>query len=109
MITEKDLQEAIMECQGQKNPTANTCIKLAAYYTILENITKETKSEKQPDTGGYSYDLPKRYSSNSDFGKICAELDSERVMWVMDELMETLRVMNPRLYDAVMRKLTTLD
>ena len=36
MITEQDLLEAIAECQGQRNPNANTCIKLAAYYIILE-------------------------------------------------------------------------
>ena len=34
MITEMDLQEAIAECQGKRNPNADTCIKLAAFYII---------------------------------------------------------------------------
>ncbi len=38
MITEHDLQEAIAECQGKRNPDANTCIKLAAFYTIKEHL-----------------------------------------------------------------------
>ena len=38
MITEKDLQEAIAECQGERNPNANTCIKLAAFYTIRNEL-----------------------------------------------------------------------
>ena len=53
MITEKDLQEAIAECQGQRNPNANTCIKLAAFYTIRRELFGEEK-----DAGmlpGYSY------------------------------------------------------
>ena len=32
VIREDDVREAIAEMQGQKNPNANTCIKLAAYY-----------------------------------------------------------------------------
>ena len=57
MITEQDLREAIAECQGQRNPNANTCIKLAAYYTILQNMT-----EKKPDPDPapmYSFAGPK--------------------------------------------------
>ena len=38
MITEKDLQEAIAECQGQRNPNASTCIKLAAFLTIQKEL-----------------------------------------------------------------------
>ena len=43
MITEKDLQEAIAECQGQRNPTTSTCIKLAAFYTIRRELFGEEK------------------------------------------------------------------
>ena len=38
MITEKDLQDAIAECQGERKPNANTCIKLAAYFTIYDHL-----------------------------------------------------------------------
>ena len=38
MITEKDLQEAIAECEGQRNPNANTCVKLAAFYIIKDHL-----------------------------------------------------------------------
>ena len=43
MITEKDLQEAIAECIGQRNPNANTAIKLAAFYTIKRELYGEDK------------------------------------------------------------------
>ena len=45
MITEKDLRAAIAECQGARNPNATTCIKLAAFYTILNNLYPEQKEE----------------------------------------------------------------
>ena len=101
--------EAIAECQGQRNPNATTCIKLAAYYTILDNMKKESKPEDVPEPM-YSYDEPKddRYYSESEFGQIVYEREATEVLKVVDELMETLRVMQPRLYDAFMRKLSTL-
>ena len=45
MITENDLQEAIAECEGVRNPTANTCLKLAAFYTIKDKLYPEPQIE----------------------------------------------------------------
>ena len=105
MITEKDLREAIAECQGQRNPNANTCIKLAAYYTILEHETG-----KQPDPPVYSFAGPKventiNYDGDSEFLQLINGRDQSEVLPVMDELMSTLQVINPRLYNSVLRKL----
>lgn len=54
MITEQDLQAAIAECQGQRNPNANTCLKLAAFYTIRRELFGEEKEAEQR-TPGYSF------------------------------------------------------
>ena len=35
MITEHDLKEAIAECEGNRNPDARTCIKLAAHVRMF--------------------------------------------------------------------------
>lgn len=102
MITEQDLLSAIAECQGQKNPNANTCIKLAAYYTILDNITGEQNSLKSIPVTGYSNSYI--YKSDSDFMRVIEGIDLDTVMQVIDELMDTLKAVQPRLYDAVMRK-----
>ena len=103
MITEHDLHEAIAECQGQRNPNANTCIKLAAYYIILEHL--EQKEE------GYSYSPPPvsevvRYTSDTDFGRAVEGKDIDELLPLIDEIMSALSVIQPRMYDAVMRKLT---
>lgn len=106
MIKREELLEAIAECQGQRNPNANTCIKLASYYTILDHI--EEKREEDPPM--YSFAAPppteqERYFSDTEFGQRIRDMDVNDVLSVMDELMTTLSIINPRLYDGVMSKL----
>lgn len=103
MITEKDLQEAIAECQGQRNPNANTCIKLAAFLTIKKEMFPEEQEEQH-----YSFATPIEtisYHSDSDFAQAVQGKDQDEVFSVIDELMDAVKVLNPRLYDSVMRKL----
>ena len=38
MIRREDLDAAIAECIGERDPNANTCIKLAAFYTIRNEL-----------------------------------------------------------------------
>lgn len=109
MITEKDLQEAIAECEGTRNPNANTCIKLAAFYTIKRELFGKVE---QP-VASYSFSAPPqtqntRYVSDTEFGKMISGMDFVDVMEVIDELMTTLVVVNPRLYECVMRKLNQI-
>ena len=99
MITEKDLQEAIAECQAVRNPTASTCIKLAAYYTIQDHI------QNTPIFAYSNAASPAEYNYSSDFAKLVYGRDLSEIIAVLDELMETLKVLQPRLYDAVLRKL----
>lgn len=106
MITEQDIKEAIAECQGVRNPTANTCIKLAAFYTILDHITEGQETAVKPS---YSYFSPSvaetiDYESETDFGQVLSGKNASEMWKVMDELMTTLQAIQPRLYDAVMRK-----
>ena len=43
VITKHDLEAAIAECQGKRNPDAKTCIMLAAFYTIRREMYGEEK------------------------------------------------------------------
>ena len=105
MIKLQDVSEAIAECEGVRHPNANTCLKLAALYTIRENMTKEPTEPVR-----YSYaTAPTDYQSNTEFGRIVQGKDSAEVLAVMDELMTTLQGMIPRLYDGVLSKLQRKD
>lgn len=111
MITKHDLDEAIMECNGKKNPDANTCIKLAAFYTIKQHLFPDKKDDpiQMPKfEEGYSYEGGNTgitYSGDSDFAQAIIGRDQNEIMAVIDELMETLKVLNPRLYASVMRRI----
>jgi hypothetical protein len=104
LIREQDLLEAIAECQRQRNPNASTCIKLASYYTILDHMKEEPKVSEIPT---YSFAAPPEvhYESDTEFGQKVASMDINDILAVMDELMTTLSVINPRLYNGVMSKL----
>lgn len=104
MISERDLDEAIAECQGVRNPDASTCIKLAAFYTI-----KDAMFSQQP-SASYSYaaapdDPVVVNSDDTDFARIVNGKHQSDVWPVINELISTLQVIQPRVYDAVMKKL----
>ena len=104
MITESDLRQAIAECQGERNPNANTCIKLASYLTIQDHMygspdvpSFTAAPEIQPSEGI-------TFRSDTEFSRAVSGKDSSTVMEVMDELMSALQVLSPRLYNLTMNK-----
>ena len=135
MITLHDLDEAIAECQGERNPNANTCIKLAAYYTIRnEMFGGSSEAPESPTQGadvrqgintrsGYSGDTDRsrqseqaetqserfiEYNSGSEFSETIDGMDALEVWPIIDELMTVLQATNIRLYNGVMRKIEQL-
>lgn len=113
MITEKDLQEAIAECKGKRNPDSSTCIKLAAFLIIQEHLYgKPPESETVPALPAYSYAAPPEqvetiidYQSDTDFAAVIDGRRADDVWPVMEELMEVLRRTNKPLYNATIRKI----
>ena len=114
MITKEALQEAIAECQGTRNPNRETCMMLAAFYTIQDHLYPEPE-ERTEDTRllpqSYSYSAPPeqsgqvRYHSGTEFSAVVDGMETDKVMATMDELMTTLKIINERLYDGVLRQL----
>ena len=120
MITLQDLNAAIAECQGDRNPNANTCIKLAAFYTIRQemfgwNSGGEENPVATPAVSGYSAapgpaaqeqaETIIDFDSGSEFSRAIDGREAYSVWAVMDELMEVLNATNPRLFNGVMRKI----
>lgn len=106
MIRKNEVIDAIAECQGERNPNANTCIKLAAYYIILDHLDQPETAKYEPLPVQYSYDAPKQeYQSDTEFFEAVSKLDQYDAMEIVDEIMTTLQVVNPRLYASAMRKI----
>ena len=104
MITQRDLDAAIAECQGKRNPDAKTCIMLAAFYTIRHEMFPE---EVKPE---YSFAAaPIRntieFDSGSEFAKAINGKDQDTIFSLMENLMETMTIIKPGLYHAVMDRL----
>lgn len=111
MITKQDLEAAIAECVGERNPNANTCIKLAAFYTIRNELFGDP--EQPVPLPAYSYAAPPDevekpiiYDSDTDFGRLVNGRLPSEILPVIDELVsEALAAVNPRLHDAFLRRL----
>lgn len=104
MITKNDLEAAIAECQGKRNPDARTCIMLAAFLTIQREMFGEEKHAEYsfaPAPAGSIID----YDGDSEFARAVDGKEQQAVLPVLDELLETLQIVQPRLYTAVMNKL----
>lgn len=111
MIRKHELDEAIAECIGERDPNANTCIKLAAFYTIRRELYPDTEG----DMPAYSYaDAPQEkpptahINSESEFARAVEGLPLDDVWAVVDELVQTVAVLQPRVYAAVLRKIDQL-
>lgn len=108
MIREEDLREAIAECQGKRNPDASTCIKLSAYYTILREMYPHGQDDSVPVIPARSFAAQPEvveYEGDSEFARLCRERSVSYIMPILDELMDVIKVTQPRLYEGVMRRL----
>ena len=107
MITERDLEQAIAECQGERNPNANTCIKLAAFYTIRKELFGKAEQVPTYSFAAAPVDTAEtiHYDSGTDFSQTIDGRDPDDIWPIMDEMMEAVHTLMPRLYGSVMRKL----
>ena len=94
MISRNDLDKAIAECLEVKNPDVNTCIKLSAFYNIKDHL--------YPDD--FNPPAIQEPVDRSEFLQV-ADGRPDVVLPIMDELMNILSMVYPRLYDEVMRRL----
>ena len=115
MIEAKDLQQAITECQAERSPNYHTCMKLAAYYYLYDRM-REPDEERSGSAPSYSYaaglaqqvENPTHYESDTEFAQAIAGKDYGKLFPILDELMSVLQAVQPRLYNAVLRKIAEM-
>lgn len=112
MIKQEELEEAIAQCQGVINPNSSTCLKLASYLTIRDHMFgSKTEERVEIPQSSYSFSNGNTINMNgrSEFANIVNGKSVDSVLRIINELMETLHVLNPRLYDSVIMKLEEAD
>ncbi len=98
MISREKLDSEILELETRHDTTYATCERLAWLYIVRDHITGRQQKQAIPlETGG-----------DSEFLQAVDEKDSVAVWAIMDELMDTLRVTAPRVYDRILRRVKEL-
>lgn len=114
MIDEKQIQEAIAYCSGKVEPNRNDAILLAACYIIQDHFHDATETidagyslapSPVVEDGGLADSPVVGEYGRSDFLQAVAGKDSAAMWAVMDELMDTLKMVNGRVYDGIMRRI----
>lgn len=109
MLERRDLEEHIAEIKNKRNQTESECIKLAAFVILRDELQKE-------EAGGGSYGDATPPSAtvtetviglhgDSDFLRLVSGRNADHVWSVMAEAMESLKLMEPRFYAGILRKL----
>lgn len=115
MITERDVDQAIAECRAERDSNAWTCIRLAAFLTIRQQLFGGDMPPEGyaalPMHRGASFaaapDAPPqdviRYAGSSEFA---IAIDGKRAaqLWpIIDELMSIVQGLYPDLYAATIK------
>lgn len=90
MPTKDELAQAINNLEAQE-PTYETCLKLVVYHQLMDRYYK----------GGFRTS----YSRDSEFMDAIKNTDIDTLLATVDELMDCLALINPKLYNTVLAKL----
>ena len=118
MITEKEVEQAIQECM--RDPiTGNKRAVLADLIIIQDYLFGESTRTAEPQYmsfNSYSAPLPQteqvetyvETNGDSEFLKAVNGRKAERVWKLMDELVEAVKILHPRMYSTFIDKVQDL-
>ena len=106
MITEKELLLAIKECEAEPI-TASKVGKLADFYVIYDHLFGS------PYVGGHSEanKVEKQLietNGDTEFLRAINGKEAKKVLPIIDELMEAVKTLHPRMYDRVLEKISDI-
>lgn len=110
MLDEKEIAAEIARLEYVESSYSNYS-KLADLYVIKNQMEHIPAATMNPDTG-YSYAPPSDQTvgvyGDSEFMQAVAGRSTSDVFKIMDDLMDTLKVVNHRAYISVLRKINEL-
>lgn len=108
MLERRDVEERIAEIKGKRNQTESECMKLAAYIIIRDDFDKGT-------VGSYGDAAPAPVKptaeavigdyGDTEFLQVIAGRNPDDVWPIIAEAMESLKLMEPRFYAGILRKI----
>lgn len=103
MITKKELLDAIAECE-QGKPNYNTCEKLATFYTIYDHVHAEPKQQERVEAIQVE-EVVVSHKGDTEFADLVDGMDAERAWQIVEELVEAVQVLHPKLYRSFVEKM----
>lgn len=97
MLNIEEINKTILDLE-QHDTTYAVCEKLSWLYIVRDHLTGQ--QQKQP--------VPLSVSGDSEFLQAVDGKESTSAWSVMDDLMDTLKTVNPRVYESVLRKIREL-
>ena len=105
MISKRELEGAIDDIERKPNCNFDDCQKLAVYYTLYNELYGQPIQQKAvPIEEEIVHAI-----SESEFMKSIDGKQAAKIWKVMDELLESVRLINDRLYSSVIRKVKDYD
>lgn len=101
----KEIEWAISELLQQES-SFTVYARLADLCAVREYLSKEDETLEPLTRQTLSAQVePMSFSGGSEFLQLVSRKDQMAVWDIIDELMDTLKVVNPKVYDSVMRKI----
>lgn len=108
MIDERTILEAIKECESEPLTMAKIS-KLADFYTVYNhNFGSEQNMSSFSDNSENKTEKTVKMTGGSEFSKLINGKNADKVLEIVDELMEVLKNLQPRLYDGVLRRISEI-
>lgn len=98
MVSLEKIQETIIELEHNHDTTFATVSKLADLYTVRDNLK------------GYVAAQPKTLSisGSSEFLQAVDGKNTDAVWVIMNDLMESVQILHPKIYDRVLEKIRNI-
>ena len=96
MISIDELNKTILDLETNRDTTYATCERLAWLYIVRDHLTQ--KMSKEPLT----------LAGESEFLMAVNGKCGDAVWKIMDELMDAVKMLHPRVYESVIKKLNDL-
>ena len=100
MLNKRELLNAISECESA-NENFQNCQKLATLYILYDHLYGEPA---EPRTEIVRTEVIEA-NGDSEFIQMIQGKRIQPVLDLVDELMETIKILQPRLYDSALRRL----
>lgn len=106
MISLKEIHDEIKRIEQSSDTSWTSVQRLSWLYTVRNNIEGNriaVTSKQDAQNSGF-----KPIKEGSDFLLLASQKNPDSVIIVVDELMDAVKTLHPRMYDAVMKKLYDL-